>query len=155
MEPYHDSSLDKLATRLFREFARFEYALKAAGYLMPRDGDAKPDWTAFAIRIAPAFDRPLPEEVRVAIEYLLAKPPKKQVARNGVLQWEEPQQATTSISDQALRHVRRVRNNLFHGGKFNGNWFAPERSEDLLRHSLAVLEYALATADDVKAAYDH
>lgn len=155
MEPYHNSSLDNLAVRLFREFARFEYALKAAGYLVNRDGDAKPNWTAFAITVEHAIDGPVPGEFREAIDYLLTNPPKKQVARNGVLQWEEPGEATNSISDQVLLHVRRVRNNLFDGGKFNGKWFEPERSEELIRYSLAVLKSALAKADDVRSAYDH
>jgi hypothetical protein len=38
-----------------------------------------------------------------------------------------------------LLWVRRVRNNLFHGGKFNGHWFQPERSEQLITASLVVI----------------
>ena len=37
-------------------------------------------------------------------------------------------------------HISRVRNNLFHGAKFNGTWFDPTRSETLLTNSLSVLE---------------
>ena len=37
-------------------------------------------------------------------------------------------------------HLRRVRNNLYHGGKFNGRWIAPDRSRDLIAHSLTLLE---------------
>jgi hypothetical protein len=31
--------------------------------------------------------------------------------------------STTTVSDLILNSVHRVRNNLFHGGKFNGRWF--------------------------------
>ena len=34
-----------------------------------------------------------------------------------------------------------MRNNLYHGAKFNGTWFDPQRSERLLGHGLVVLEH--------------
>ena len=33
-----------------------------------------------------------------------------------------------------------IRNNLYHGAKFNGTWFDPERSKLLLSNALLVLE---------------
>ncbi len=38
------TQLNKLATDLFRKFPRFEYALKAAGFVKPQR-DAMTDWT--------------------------------------------------------------------------------------------------------------
>jgi len=51
--------------------------------------------------------------------------------------------------------IRSVRNNLFHGGKHAaaGVHEAPERTEQLLRSSLVVLEECLALAPDQQRAF--
>lgn len=87
-----------------------------------------------------ALTRPAAESVANAIDYILGYPPKKQVIRDGALEWDDATPNASSSSDLILLYVRRVRNNLFHGGKFNGRWFDPERSEELLRHSLTILD---------------
>jgi len=56
-------------------------------------------------------------------------------------------------SDLVLQYVRRVRNNLFHGGKFNGRWFEPERSAELLIHCLTILNACLEVSPEVGEAY--
>ena len=76
-----------------------------------------------------------------AATFILDQPPKKQ-GPNGdnKIIWVEV--AASDKSAQALfGHIRRMRNNLYHGGKFNGTWFEPERSELLLGHGLTVLEH--------------
>lgn len=148
-----DEALHSLATELFRTFARFEYALKAAGFHQG-EGEAKPDWRKFALSIEPQFQNPTTGELRAAIEYLLDKPPKKQVIRNNMLEWSTAFPSTDSQADLILLYVRRVRNNLFHGGKFNGHWFAPERSEALLRYSLVILKNCLDASPQVATAYN-
>lgn len=57
-------------------------------------------------------------------------------------------------SDLVLLYVRRIRNNLFHGGKFNGHWFEPKRSEELLRHSLTILRGCLAASKEVRGTFN-
>lgn len=146
------SELDRLATELFRTFARAEYALKAAGW-NSGEGDARANWTAFAKSVDAWFQAPASDEVRDAVDFLLASPPKKQVVVNGVLQWREVKPETNSKADLTLQYVRRVRNNLFHGGKFNGHWFEPERSELLLRHTLTVLRAVIEASPEVREAY--
>ncbi|WP_210191581.1 MULTISPECIES: hypothetical protein [Rhodomicrobium] len=147
-------NLDDLANKMFRVFARCEYALKAAGYHRG-DGKAEPNWTAFAAVVENVLADPDREDLKEAIAYILNQPPKKQVIRNGMLEWsDEPPQAA-SQADLILLYVRRVRNNLFHGGKFNGRWFEPERSEQLLRHSLVILDACATGCSDVRYAYDH
>src|SRR5438105_6143516 len=125
-------SLDLLAAELFRTFARFEYALKAVGYHMG-DGRAAPNWRAFAESIPVAFDDPQDPDLKAAVAYILEHPPRKQVVANGVLAWSGEPPQTDLLSDRILLYVRRVRNNLFHGGKFNGRWFEPQRSKLILR----------------------
>lgn len=145
--------LDDLANELFRVFARTEYALKAVGHHQG-DGNAEPDWTAFAETVRTVLDNPHSDELIAAVAYLLAHPPKKQVVHNGVLGWSNARPQARSQADLILLYVRRVRNNLFHGGKFNGRWFEPERSMDLLRHCLVILSACVQGSDAVLAAYE-
>ena len=55
---------------------------------------------------------------RQAIELILKEPPKKQFIANGLIEWKEVAPATNSRSDALFQYIRRIRNNLFHGGKF-------------------------------------
>lgn len=145
-------SLDQLAVEMFRTFARFEYALKATGFHCG-EGAAEPNWRAFAQSIPRLFDHPGDPDLRVAISYILEHPPKKQVVAGGTLTWSVSVPNTDLQSDLVLLYVRRVRNNLFHGGKFNGRWFEPQRSELLLRHSLTILRACIAVSSEVNEAF--
>ena len=151
-------ALDRLASDLFRTFARFEYALKAAGFYQhatPHDDAAKPDWTAFARSVRDALNNPADADLREAVEYILGHPPQKQIIRDETLDWREALPPTTpgDRADLVLMLVRRVRNNLFHGGKFSAQWFDPTRSEQLLRHSLTILRGCLEASPTVHGAY--
>jgi hypothetical protein len=145
-------TLDKLAIELFKTFSRFEYALKASGF-NNGDGEAQANWRNFALSIELELQNPQTPELREAIDFMLKHSPKKQVIRNGLLAWDAAPPNTNSTADLILLYVRRVRNNLFHGGKFNGHWFAPERSEKLLRHSLVILNACLDGSPQVRSAF--
>lgn len=147
-----EDELHRLAIDLFRTFSRFEYALKAAGF-HNGDGAAEANWRDFALSVAALFDDPQDEVFKEAIDYILSSPPKKQMVENGVLIWNSTAPQTDIRADRALIYVRRVRNNLFHGGKFNGHWFEPQRSAELLKHSLTILNACLAASDRVNEAY--
>lgn len=134
-----ESDLDELAFRFFKLFARYEYALKAMGFTRAGSkGQAEPDWDAFANdvgQVALGFGEP----ESTARAYLFEHPPKRQMLVDKRIEWEEV--SNEDRSAQALfGHMRRVRNNLYHGGKFNGNWPEPDRSRELLTHVLALLE---------------
>lgn len=144
--------LDQLAERLFLVFSRTEYALKASGF-NNGDGPAEVNWRNFAIAVENLIQDPSSKELIEAIEFFLNAPPKKQVIVGGVIQWEVSVPQTDSCADKLLVYVRRVRNNLFHGGKFNGHWFDPERSEPLLRHSLTILLSCVEFVPSVREAY--
>lgn len=137
--------LDKLAFEFFKLFARYEYALKVMKYTKTENGPAEANWDKFSNEIGCNIFTIDKDELKVAIKYLFDQPPKKQIVKNGELDWEHVNGSDTS--PQALfSHIRRVRNNLYHGGKFNGRWFAPERSKELISHSLTVL-YELKKAN--------
>jgi hypothetical protein len=148
-----DDKLNRLAGEMLTTFARFEYALKAAGF-HKGEGTAEPNWRSFAESIPDLFDEPDDGALREAVRYILDHPPKKQIIADGNLAWNDSAAVTDLQSDRVLIYVRRVRNNLFHGGKFNGRWFAPQRSELLLRHSLAILRACLDASDPVRQAFD-
>lgn len=148
--------MNQLACELFRVFAQFEYCLKATGFCVAGSGDAaKPDWRRFAqelpIRLADSEDL----AVRCAIAYILEHPPKKQAFRDGALQWADVAAQAVNENDLVLLYVRRVRNNLFHGGKFNGRFFDPERSQKLLVHSVAILMACIFAMPPMLDAYEH
>ncbi len=147
-----DDPLDQLSFEVFREFARCEYALKAAGF---RSGgkNVSADWKAFAEALGTPFEQPRDPALAASIDYLLRHPPKKQVLRGDQLAWDDTPPQAASHADLVLAYVRRVRNNLFHGGKFNGHWFEPQRSSELLAHSLCILRHAVEGHARVRAAY--
>lgn len=148
-----EEDLYHLAGDFFTTFARFEYALKATGF-HNGDGAAEPNWRLFAESIADAFDHPSNQEFIEAIDYILKAPPKKQKIDQGNVTWETATPNTDLRADLVLLYVRRVRNNLFHGGKFNGHWFEPKRSEELLQHSLIILHGCLVASKKVRDAFN-
>lgn len=143
----------KIAKEFFFKFARFEYALKVCGY-HNENGDVRIDWNGFARALTGVFEEPLSPELKRAIEYYSDHPPKKQVVRNGKIQWQDAPLTDNETSQRILTYVRRVRNNLFHGGKFKGEHLEdPERSDDLMRHGLVVLDACLSYDDNLRNAY--
>jgi hypothetical protein len=150
MTELSDAELEKLGFTLFKDFARMEYSLKAAGFHHGNDRKAEACWNAFTASVRGALEAD--PKITDARKYLAAHPPKEQWVRGGVLVWEEPARDANPIHDMMLS-VRRARNNLFHGGKFNVGYFAPQRSTELLIHSLAILEACRRASPDVAAAY--
>ena len=148
-----DRTLDELAHEMFRTFARFEYALKVCGF-HKGDGRAEPNWRVFAETVSNNFANSKNDNFREAVSYILKNPPKKQIIKDGLLDWKDSIPQTDLESDLVLQYVRRVRNNLHHGGKFNGRWFEPDRSHKLLDCSLAILRMCLDLSPSMRQAYD-
>lgn len=146
------SDINELAYEFFKEFARCEYCLKAVG-LRKASRDACASWDAFANEVRATLESPNSAALAVAITYYLANPPKKQVVENGCLEWDAALPRHANNAELLLRLVCRVRNNLFHGGKFNGHWFEPERSKELLSHGLTILRECREAHPAVKEAY--
>lgn len=142
-------------------FSRFEYALKSSGFLRSAGQNAEPDWREFAKAIDCAFLRKVSEQEHLtrAVDYLRNYAPKKQVVDKGThgakprLTWKgiTVPQDTSGL----LVLVRRVRNNLFHGGKFCGGHLKDAaRDAKLLSNSVVILEACLATCSSVKKCFD-
>jgi len=121
-------------------FARFEFALKKAGYAHGDDSKVSPDWDSFARDVA-KLDVAVLAPVLNACQYLQQHPPKKQALQNGCLHWVVRQGTSGSAIGDVLLSVRTVRNNVFHGGKFpDGVITDPLRDEQLILDCLAVLK---------------
>jgi hypothetical protein len=144
--------LDRLAFEFFKEFSRSEYALKAAGF-HNGNGNAEANWSEFAKEVEALIQDPGNPQLADAINFIFGHPPKKQVIRNGIIQWSESAPNQNLKADNLLIYVRRVRNNLFHGGKFNGHWFEPERSEQLIQNSLFILKACINNVASTREAY--
>lgn len=129
-------------------FSRFEYAIKRAGYITPR---AEPDWDRFARVHRNDFADDKTRAVKAACEYFERCPPRKQVRHGTVLSWSAPSFRGKQAQLQwLLLMVRRVRNNLFHGGKYPvAHDPDPERDPALLNHALIILHAALRLDDSV------
>ncbi len=151
----HDPERE-IAWEFFIFFSRFEYALKRVDdFLMPNDGDAKPNWDGFASHVNAQF--PVnDEQVAAAVAFYSAAPPRRQVRLNGVLDWSAPEARVGNepVLIWLLRAIRVVRNNLFHGGKFPHFVFNdPSRNGALLRHAIVILAAALILDARVNAMF--
>ncbi len=137
------------AIQLFLLFSRFEYALKRRGFVsVTHGGQVKPDWDRYArendwLTNENGLRRPV-DSIRDHVEYLLKVPPKKQVVEEQDLTWKPDNHDGPDDLVRVLTLVRRVRNNLFHGGKFPG---APveeiARDRRLLEASIEILYFCL------------
>ncbi len=144
--------------RFFLIFSRIEYALKRSEYVSGDENNPKADWETFGKEIASVFNKHKCQELEEAIEYLKNNPPKKQILKiqneRRELDWRCPHEKLPEIQ-LLINAVKRVRNNLFHGGKYPSRPVAdPSRNGELIKHSITVLKYLLYSSDKVKNHYD-
>jgi hypothetical protein len=112
-------------------------------------GGVVPDWDKFAREHDQAFTD-LTEHERKAVRYYEESPAKKQAIGSGRLLWKEaPPQASERLL-RLLILVRRVRNNLFHGPKFNALVGGESKGDtNLLEHGLTILHACLRISSDI------
>lgn len=139
-----DDALD-LVFDFFIIFSRFECALKTSGYLKNKKGWAEPDWDKFEKYLPSNHKNPDDKKVKDAIKYIIENPPKKQMNKDSKLYWENRKDSSLS------KLIRRVRNNLFHGGKFYGDYNKEDsRNRKLLENCIIILDYWLSLNESVK-----
>jgi hypothetical protein len=141
----------ELVFKFFTVFSLFEWALKQnEEFRSFRNGKLEANWKAFAENIHPSFEQ---DDVRASVDYFFNTPPKKQILVNEFLDYKEEKTREESKKDEPNDTVwlsimiRRVRNNLFHGGKFG---YRPERDTPLIIHSLLILETWAHCHPDIK-----
>ena len=127
----------------FLFFARFEYALKRAGFTCKGEV-AMADWTKYARSIASLLTENNEERFKGAVALFQSEPPKKQVVSGGRLSWRADHETGSFDLVRVLLLVCRVRNNLFHGGKFpEGPEADISRDEKLLDAGIAIMQGCL------------
>ncbi|WP_145930967.1 hypothetical protein [Immundisolibacter cernigliae] len=140
----------ELVCEFFAVFSRFEFALKDSGFIRAHKGHAEPAWRDFSASIAATFSVTARSPLDSAIAFLLGEPPMVQVSR---CDWEHKRLHGNTDTERALDAVIRVRNNLFHGGKYTPH-SPPGRDEALVRASLAVLYACLEQDESLRNTYE-
>lgn len=145
------ANLPPATVPFFAVFSRFECALKRSGYLKKNTKFAEADWAKFSEELGKLFL----DEVRSSDDAstLITKPPKKQIKLDGQLGWKDakPIENVRQLFDA----VCRVRNNLFHGGKYPHSFVDDtSRDQNLLLGAMKVLERALEQCPNVKMYFD-
>jgi len=143
-----------LVLEFFLVLSRMEFALKVSGFAIGSENSVAPDWDGYAGQIRDTFSKDETLELLEASNYYLTTPPQKQVLDNEVLAWSSMVPNNPAEIDVLLILVRRVRNNLFHGGKYNSQAHdETARNESLLRYGITILKASMILVPNVKAAY--
>lgn len=124
--------------------------LKEQGYVQNGEELARPDWDRFARDAAGriAFDEG--SRIAEALQYLNTCPPQVQTAALG---WETREIPGNTAVERAFQVARRVRNNLFHGGKHTPE-SEPGRDEKLVRCVLLIMYEFLVQNGDWRSTYE-
>lgn len=136
----------------FITFSRFECALKASNFSSGGAGKVSANWDTFIGSIRPTFNKNKNAELSQAVDYLIQNPPRIQMIENGQLGWRD---RVFSLNDPEINKlslsIRDIRNNLFHGGKFNGDYQADiSRNYILLKNAIIILNDWLSLNDQVR-----
>lgn len=146
----------ELIIEFFITFSRFECALKVSGFANGGAEKVQANWETFAAVIRHDFDiSAKSKSVLDALDYLTQHPPRIQNFSNGVLGWRdrvfEPDQP---VINKICLSIKDIRNNLFHGGKFNGNYQEDvSRNYILLKSAIEILNHWLQLNQTVKQNY--
>ena len=137
-------------------FAKFEYALKQAAFTrVGARGQVEADWAAFQSSVHSVVDSLLPSEDPRAksARALMNEPPGVQALQpDKTPKWESAGTWGKTDTDRLCSALKRVRNNLFHGGKELRGTLA--RDLDLVRWGLDVLDMLIESHDQVKTHFE-
>lgn len=146
----------KRVFRFFALFSRWECALKRYFPKRGQYGEAQSDWEKFADEVAggmAGINSPSYEEARA---HLLNSPPHRQHFENNQVTWQpNPKRSDETDTRYLLRVVRDVRNNLFHGGKYqDGPVHELARDRRLIDAASAVLEACVDLDARIRIVFD-
>lgn len=132
-------------------FSRFECALKESSFHNHSPQRLEPDWDLFIKSIRDEFNPNITTELKKAVNYILNHPPKIQIYDNNCVMWKQREFTNEPLINKLSIYIRSIRNNLFHGGKFNGTFKEDEsRNYQLLNNSIIILNNWLNLNDVVK-----
>jgi len=135
-------------------FSRLEYALKDSGEFLKKTKDAEADWNAFASKIESKINNSTNCQLKKSIEYILNNPPQKQINENGVIKWKPADPSQRNKTKNLIIYICRIRNNLFHGGKFVGGYLEEfDKDFSLVKCALLILKEIINFNKKVKNAF--
>ena len=154
--PFEDLQINsELVCEFAAVFMRFEYAMKASDYCAgDRWHNAVPNWKLLKDDLGMKLDQLQDMEVQQAIQCLLKDPPQVQKFLYGRPGFQQTPLLGATEGAKALEAAKRVRNNLFHGGKHTPH-SPPERDTRLLEASFVVLRACLALNKELASEYEH
>ncbi|WP_421951708.1 hypothetical protein [Pelagibacterium sp.] len=153
--PFDDLQIEAAEVcEFFAVFARFEYAMKATRYCGgDRHGNAVPDWRSLKDELGGAIAESGDEVTNKAIGYLVNEPPLVQKFVDGRPEFREVPLDGNTLGAQAIEAAKRVRNNLFHGGKHTPH-SPPERDAKLVQTAFAILEACLKVDAELNSEFE-
>lgn len=130
-------------------FSRLEYAAKMSKFVEPLlEGEQERKltilWDDVSDQIEGNWTIALKEddELKKAVDYYDTHPPEKQILTINGIEFKSTEIQNVAHSSKMLLAVRRVRNNLFHGGKASKSENV-ERSSALLRNGITIILVAV------------
>jgi len=145
---------EEICKEFFTLFARFEYAMKAAGFREDDNGRIVLLWNQMADSMMKHLTDDNNVELQTAVTYIITQPPKKQSLVNDKIVWVDAYASQGNQIYDLFVYIRRIRNNLFHGGKYKGRYLSdPERSLELINHSSTVLNSCVKVNQDLYEAF--
>lgn len=138
------------AVRFFKVMMRLEYALKAGGFTRMNARRLEICWERFANeRLRSAFFEKIRDSAKATT--LISKPPSHQALdADGCLTFR-PAAHVTSLQE-LIAALRRVRNNLFHGGK-SGD-VDHDRNDMFIREAMHVIREMLLVDDTLRTDFE-
>ena len=134
----------------FAIFSRFEYSLKAIGYIRNQRGFAAPAWRHFAKEASGWVVIPSGSSIEGAVEFIIAEPPLVQLVDHS---WKAAPLEGKTKTEKAINATCYVRNNLFHGGKHTRHSPAG-RDERLVESSIIILMTCLEQHNDLRSVFE-
>ncbi len=135
-------------------FSRFEYALKASGFIFGNENRVIVDWNKFVTLIKDKFDenKNKNDQLSKAVDYIIENPPKVQIVKNKELDWKKRNFNSDLLEINKLCYsIKGIRNNFFHGSKLNSKYqINNPRNYDLLKNAIIIMEAWLDLNDTVR-----
>ncbi len=137
MQQFYEGDVKGLVYEFFLKFSRFEFSLKASGFV--RTGMRKAavaDWKKFYQKFGADY------HVDDKEKQLLKTPPNRQVYIDQKISWQDFEfPADSTDLEKITLALRSMRNNLFHGGKYGEkSWDDGERVRFVLSRGVHSLE---------------
>ena len=147
----------ELAMEFMATFSRAEHALKSTAYAQGNEKGVVAAWDNFANEIHKECSHITDASIIEAANFLLESPPRKQVLRDGKVEFNEQTiDQDQKRTQQLFLMIRTVRNNLFHGGKYLPHGENEVgRNEKLVRSALAALKAGISLNDEVRVSFEH